>query len=226
MLAGTMKPPLIQAILSGLAFLGVFLILLPSVMQMLNPASSGVCLNPRKPNQIKSIQMFPESRAAFFPPAFARRLEPEIVRVIVNPYYCPDPTPVLFVKIQDGTMEVNEDWVRRSRGVFDTPFTEPSVAAVLANFKAPRSPQQGEIDTRELYLAIAAVGAADIRDTDVPDLEDLSSYTVSYIHPYKGTSSSVAFSLMVAFACTMSVYQSAKKKATPTTDGSDPGGVK
>lgn len=148
--------PLAKAVLAGAAFLITGQFVLPSIMQTFLPASSGACIVPSPANQIKSIQMMPESKAGFFPPCLARSLKPEIVRIHINPYYYPDPTPLLFVR-RDGMMEVNNDYVKQPRGDYDTRFSEEAIANVLGSFTAPRSPQQGTIHAKEVYLAISAI---------------------------------------------------------------------
>lgn len=211
-----MKTPLAKSVLVGIAFFIAFQFLLPSVIQMLMPASSGACITPSPPNQIKSIQIMPESTAGFFPTFLAQSLKPNIVRIHINPYYCPDPTPLLFVNCKNGMMEVNHDYVKRPRGVYDTPFSEREISKVLQAFKAPHSPQQGTIHAEEVYLAISAMCAADIRDSTIPALMDLSHYSVSYIHPHKSSWYN-PLAWMVAFSCAASIYQA--KKPTRSAHG-------
>jgi hypothetical protein len=205
-----MKTPLSKAVLAGAAFLVTVQFILPSIMQMFLPVSSIACIIPSPANQIKSIEMIPESRAGFYPPFLASSLKPEIVRIHINPYYCPDPIPVFFVR-RDGMMEVNNDYVKEPRGDYDTRFSEEAIASVLRFFTAPHSPQQGEIHATEVYLAISAICSTDIRDKSVPALLDLPHYSVSYLHPYKGSWFS-PFAWMLAFSCAMSIYKSQKKK--------------
>jgi hypothetical protein len=209
-LGNNMKPPLAKAVLAGIAFLVTVQFILPSIMQMFLPVSSGACIIPCPANQIKSIQMMPKSKARLYPPFLASSLKPEIVRIHINPYYCPDPTPVLFVR-RDGMMEVNIDYVKQPRGNYDTRFSEEAIANVLRSFAAPQSPQQGFIHAKEVYLAISAICSTDIRDKTIPALLDLSHYSVSYIHPYSGTWFS-PLAWILAFSCAMSIYQSQKKK--------------
>ena len=85
-------------------------------------------------------------------------------------------------------MEVNRDWVIKPRGEFNTPFSEDSLQAVFDEFKAPHSPQQGPINVSDVYMTIKAASTADLKDKNIPGLNNLSHYTLSLIFPYEAPS--------------------------------------
>src|ERR1700733_5942162 len=124
-----MKSPLAKAAIAFAGWLFLFQVIVPSFFQMFAPASSALCIEPAPPNQIKSIQLDPESAAGFFPPELVGNLRPQIIRVEINPYVCGDSEPILYVNCKSGMMEVNHDWVRKPRGAFTTPFSEESLKA-------------------------------------------------------------------------------------------------
>jgi hypothetical protein len=206
-----MKSPLAKAAIAFVGWLFFFQVVLPSFFQTVSPASSALCIEPAPPNQIKSIQLYPEAASGCFPPALVGNLRPEIIRVDINPYTCGDSQPVLFVNCKDGMMEVNSNWVTKPRGAFSTPFSEDSLQAVFDGFKAPHSPQQGPINVSEVYLTIKAASSASLKDKTIPSLDKLSHYTVSYVFPYKGAPDTVGW--MVALIAGMTAYRTSKKKA-------------
>ena len=183
-----MKSPLAKAILAFAGWLLFFQVGMPSLFQMFLPASSSLCIEPTPPNQIKSIQISADSAAGFFPPSLVRSLRPKIIRIEINPYRCGDSQPLLYLNCEDGMMEVNRDWVIKPRGEFNTPFSEDSLQAVFDEFKAPHSPQQGPINVSDVYNTIKAVSTADLKDKNIPGLNNLSHYTLSYAFPYSITS--------------------------------------
>lgn len=205
-----MKSPLAKATVAFAVTLFLFQVVIPSLFQMFLPVSSSLCIEPAPPNQIKSIQLEAESAAAFFPPALARSLQAQIIRVEINPYRCGDSQPILYIDCKNGMMEVNHNWVRKRRGVFDTPFSEDSLQAVFDEFKAPHSPQQGPINVSEVYSTIKAVCTADIKDKNIPGLNNLSHYKLSYVFPYKASSASTTW--MTALIVGLSFYRTSKKK--------------
>jgi hypothetical protein len=205
-----MKSPLAKATFAFAVALFLLYAVVPAFFQMLFPVSSSLCIEPTPPNQIKSIQIEANSAAAFFPPALVRSLRPQIIRIEINPYRCGDSQPILYLDCKDGMMEVNHDWVRRSRGVFDTPFSEDSLQAVFDQFKAPHSPQQGPINVSDVYTTIKAVCAADLKDKNIPGLNNLSHYTLSYDFPYEPRKDWSDW--MLAFLVGMSFYRPTKKK--------------
>lgn len=211
-----MKSPLPKALVCGLATYLIFAILVPSLAQLWLPASSHVSLQPNPPNQIKSIQLSPTSARGFYPPLLIPSLQPKIVRVQINGFSRANESPVLFVNLKDVTMEVNMEHVASARGVYDQPFTEAALDKVFAPFRestAPRGPVPGPINVKEVYQAIAAVGASDIFSADIPPLNELSSYKISYIQPFRRNWISLINPLLIALLATVGVFLESKRKA-------------
>lgn len=212
-----MKSPLALAILTGLGLLAGLWLVEPAVLDWSFPPSSDICIEPSPPNQIKSIQISSEAARSLLPPWLARSLKPALVCVRINPYFCPDTNPVLYIDLPSGMMEVNHDWVRKARGVFDTPFSEQALQDVFARFKAPRSPQQGAINVAEVYATIKALSTVDVRGKSIPGVDQLKHYTLSYIHPYREHMEWLG--AFAALSCAVSVYRWKARKEEAKAGG-------
>lgn len=179
-----------------LAFAAMFLVLvffLPALFSYFFGATSSLCLEPTPANQIKSIQIFPQIKQRFFSHFIDQNGNPSLIRVHINPYYSPDKVPVLSIDLQTKQMTAYDDCdCKTSKGNSLVPFSSESISQILTAYQAPHSPQQGVVDSVEVYEVLKAVSESDIRDYKALSGIPLKHYKFTYIHPEKANSSLLA----------------------------------
>lgn len=207
-----MSNRLLRACVCGLICLSILEIIIPCSLQAFLPVSSGVCITPNPANQIKSIQIMPVSKRGFYPAYLLPTLKPAMIRVHINPYYCPDSVPVFFVDCRSKMMELNKDFVKNERGDFTTPFSEEALMSFLGDYSAKHSPQRGTIHTKEVFSVLSSLCDTDIRRN--PALPELAHYSISYVHPYPFTAVSFFSPIgwMLAFFAGLSAYRKSGRK--------------
>jgi hypothetical protein len=173
-----------------LAFAATFFVmafLLPVLLAYFFGASSSLCLEPSPPNQINSIQIFPKVEGRFFSHYFSSDGTPSSIRVHINPYFSPDKASVLSINLQTKQMQINEDCgcETNSRNLL-VPFCAESLTNLLTTYKAPHSPQQGTVNSAEVYQVLKTVSEIDIRDYKTISETPLKNFKFSYIFPEKG----------------------------------------
>jgi hypothetical protein len=172
-----------------LAFAATFIVLafaLPALSSYFLGASSSLCLDPTPANQIKSIQIFPEIKQRPFSHFFSQNGNPFLIRVHINPYYSSDKVPVLSIDTQTKQMIAYEDCdCKTTNGYSLFPFTSESMAQILTAYQAPHSPQQGAVDSAEVYEVLRIVSETDIRNSTALSGIPLKHYKFSYIFPEK-----------------------------------------
>jgi len=162
-------------------------------------ASSSLCLEPTPANQIKSIQIFPEIKQRFFSHFLSHNGNPSRIRVHINPYHSPDKVPVLSIDLRTKQMTVYDDCdCDTAKASSSVPYSSESLAQILTAYQASHSPQQGAVDSAEVYEVLRIVSESDIRNYKVLSRIPLRHYAFAYVFPEQANPN-----LPVCFLCSM-----------------------